>query len=442
MAMIRRFALITAFALLAAAALATPASAWYSNGGKTGVYATHNWVLDHAVANAGEAASWVDLEVALGATDDPDTYGTSKYLHSYYPSGPARGGPQKVADEYHALLKAYQAGDYAGASKHLGLLSHYYSDVCVPYHTVPEGSTKVNPRHDAYERDVFDMTRKFGDKSAWAAPWARTSVPDVRAKTVSAGKYARSKYSSMDASYKSHQALKGYAYDATGYVLRRAVNDLTDIICAVEKGQGLAPVPASTKHYMPRKIYYYPRNGQKVCSSAKCYDKSGKPMEGVAVKFKWPFKTVTAYTDANGYAYSWEYIGSNKTMSKKTVKLEQASSGVVATDTTWYVPTPVLKSGDAGVMTWIGNTRPKRNTVVKVKSRFVSTSGKPVAGLPVTFSWYFKSGTVRIKAVTDSKGYARCSYNIGKASKTRTYVRATTYSGGHKRSRRASFIPQ
>lgn len=451
--MYRRIAAITVTSLLLVAATASSAFAWANGGDNGNGYGTHDWLLEHAITLAGGNGDWVDVKTALLASDDPDSQGTSTYLHTYMEYGRAQGGPQQVADVYYKLVQAYQAGNYTEASRQLGVMSHYYSDITQPYHTDTRGTSSVNSRHYNYEVDVSAITRRYSDSTGWLTNRSRKTVTDVRRNAVSAALYARTKYVNLDASYKYHGAVKGYAYTATGYVLNRAVNDLADIIATVPSGQGLAEAPATMSQKMMKMTYYYPRRGSnfnadKICSQVYCYDAEGKPMRAVAVTFTWPFadgeKSYVAYTDANGYAYNWQAPGTGiSLMQRRTLSARTVASGETATSTTWYMPTPVLATGTSGVKTTVSNSRPKRGTNVKAWTRFRDTNGNPVSGLPVTFKWYFKTKTITVKAVTNANGYAYTTRNIGQASKGyRVYVKGLAYSGRYERYSRASFIPQ
>lgn len=91
----------------------------------------------------------------------------------------------------------------------------------------------------------------------------------------------------------------------------------------------------------------------------------------------------------------------------------------------------------------MSNYHPSRNTVVTASTLIRDRAGKGVVGLPVTFTWSFKSGKYSYKAVTNSKGVARVSKNIGGAARGyRVYVRAQTQSGGSNRSSTGSFVPK
>ena len=451
--MFRRAIIVIVAAVALVAVSAAPAFAWANGGDGGNAYGTHDWVLEHAIKLAGSKASWVDVPTALLASDDPDgTDGThtatSSLLHVYYDSTyVAQGGPNAAAQHYYRLVTAYKAGNYKEASRQLGLMSHYYADVTQPFHTYKDQNKTL---HESYEHAVSDETRTYAMSSDLLVVRSRKSVTDVRAYAVAAGKYSRARYDALETAYSANKVVtksNPTARAITRYTLSRATNDLADIICAVPAGAGIAKAPAKMTQKMSKTIYRYPRKGQYVQTTAVCKDASGNPMQGVAVRFTWPTATgtqsETRYTDADGYVYRWFFVAPLSNMKRYYVTARAASSGAVTSSSTSYLQSPVLADGTAGAYNRLNETRPKQNTVVKAKATFKSTSGKPVAGLPVTFKWTYKSYTKSFKTVTDEYGVARCSMNIGNATKGyRCYVRARAYSGGHRRSYTRSFIPQ
>jgi hypothetical protein len=69
----------------------SPAAAWSNGRSGPNSYGTHDWILDKAIKKLkrrGESVDWVRLNVALRATDDPDTkdgieFGSSPWWHVY-----------------------------------------------------------------------------------------------------------------------------------------------------------------------------------------------------------------------------------------------------------------------------------------------------------------------------------------------------------------------
>ena len=405
-------------------------------------YGTHDWVIEHAIDLAGTSASWVDVKTAILASDDPDQEKalTSSYLHVFKPLGRARGAPQAVADEYHLLMNAYQAGDFQEASRRLGRLSHYYADINQPYHTLAVADT--NGLHYEYEVAVSGMTRTYEHGPDLLAERPRQSVGDVRAATISAALFARGKYASLaDAYAASRDVSGGGARVITGELLSRAVNDLADIITAVEVGEGLAVEPATIDSEVSKQ---WPALNQTIRTAARVTDADGRPIEGAPVTFSWQIgsktETVTVYTHEDGVGYWWKSIGQAPLMRKHYAKAVSWSNDVVREDRAWYMPSPRLGTGTKGVKTTLSTRKPKRNTVVRAKTKFRSASGKPVKGLKVTFTWQFKSGTKKTYAYTNASGNAYSSMNIGKAKKGyKVRVRGRAQSGGQTRSSSITF---
>jgi len=448
--MLRKTLTLCAAVVLALGLGVSSAHAWGNGADQDGDgigdngYGTHDWIIEHAIDLAGAEAGWVDVEAARLASDDPDSLKTSKYLHGFKEFGRGRGGPQAAADEYYKLIRAYNAGDYVTASRHLGVLSHYYSDICQPFHTKYDAVNR-DALHTEYELDVHKLTDNYGESTGWITPRARYAVPDVRDKAVSAGKYSRSKYSELVSAFsKSHSVSSGTPKAVTDLVLSRAVNDLADIVCAVDDGKGLAENPKDIKVTMSK---YYPAQKSKVCAYAKVVDANGKPMEGVGVRLSWPLsngtETVTVYTEPDGVAHWWQNIGPATMMKRRSVESRSHSSGTTTVDSGWYIPSPKLASGTKGVKTTLSNRTPKQGTVVRAKTKFRSVSGKPVKGLKVTFTWQFKSGTKKTYATTNAYGNAYSSLNIGKAKKGYAVrVRGRAMSGGSTRSSSTTFRPR
>lgn len=457
--MYRRTLAIVVLAAVLSVGSVQSAFAWANGGDNRNGYGTHDWLLDKAIIAAGASASWVDVGVALRATDDPDSLGTSKHLHVFKESGSARGGPQQAADEYAALLAAYRAGNYVEASRLLGVMSHYYTDIAQPFHskstpdgavyTTKYGGTKlVGKIHNDYEQ-AAEAYVLHGDANARLVMRSRRPASDVRTMAVGAAKYARARYSTLMPSFAvSGKITGGAARDVTDQVFSRAVNDLADIIAAVPAGKGLALPPASMKHVMSKPAYYFPRKGQSIRTHVMCLDAAGKPMEGVRVRFTWPgengtTRTYVTYSDVTGLAYNWQNISSAGAMKKLPLTSKVSSSGQVKTNATWYMQTPRLAAGARGVKTTLSTTSPRRNTVVKVRTKLVSATGKPVKNMRVKFTWYHKNKKYTTSAVTDSRGIARSSRNIGSAARGyRVWVKGETYCGGSRRYSRAAFTPR
>jgi len=97
--------LVVMFALAVFALLLLPAAAlgWANGTGGAGGFGTHDWILQEADRLAAQNdAGWVDLDVALPHTDDPDTVFHDFYYHVYDTTGGDvyGGAPKKVALYY------------------------------------------------------------------------------------------------------------------------------------------------------------------------------------------------------------------------------------------------------------------------------------------------------------------------------------------------------
>ena len=119
--------------LLALALLATtiaPVAAW-NNGGDDPGYGTHDWVIDAALRVLdGRANGWFNASTARLHSDDPDNAGsTGENDHVYRDTGIRGGAIHRVAEHYAAAVRHHKAANYAAASREIGLMAHYYSDV-------------------------------------------------------------------------------------------------------------------------------------------------------------------------------------------------------------------------------------------------------------------------------------------------------------------------
>jgi hypothetical protein len=361
--MIRRTVLLAISCVLALSLGVTSAVAWCNGPAPLATprlagfgYGTHDWILDHAINQAGTEGDWVDVKTALWHTNDPDYYDINRDLHLFRDTGLSRGGPQAVADQYYIAAEALRRGDKATASKALGVLSHYYTDCMQPYHTTYD-AMKYNGAHSYYERAVDKYNRHYGEGTFWLSGAPAQPVTDVRQRAVYASKFSRARYAKLrsalqhdpDASVRKNSTVN----DVTGDILSRGVNDLADIIRTLSavhnEAQGLASAisttPALGTSAPPARISTYmsnpkPHRGRKVCAYAKCYDAKGQIIEGARVYFYWPkaggstFK-VAAYTNQFGVAHSWRPT-SGLAIRKHRVKAVSNSSGASRTSSVLF----------------------------------------------------------------------------------------------------------
>jgi hypothetical protein len=444
---VRRLVLLAIAAVLAFG-LAVPSAFAWGNGGDAADgdrYGTHDWLLDEAIRVAGVDGSWVDVRTALLATDDPDNE-TDRAAHSFRENGLYGGAPQKVADLYYQAVTAYAAGDIEGASRSLGLMSHYYTDILNPFHST-DASRPWSAVHGPYEHAVSIENNRPGKNRAWIAPAARVALADVRARTVAAAHFSRAKFPALIGALKSmHEIDLGQPIVSaiTRQVMSRAVNDLADIVSGVPSARGLAKAPATVKLTVSRR---YVTPGLMICAFAECKDAAGKPIEGASVAFTWPGPagsviTTLAYTGPSGVAHNWQRLIGTPYHVRSIVQAVASSSGSAVTKSTWFVKSVTLKAGSAGLRAKVSDTTPARESTVTARAIVRDRSGHAVVSLPVTFVWKFKTSTVTRTVMTDSSGVARVSLNIGACARGyRAWVTVKTTSAGHPRSAKTSFAP-
>lgn len=313
----RRIILVAIVTAMLVAMLPSTALAWCNgptrNGNRGDGYGTHDWILDRAIKIAGVQGTWVNRTTALVATDDPDSKKTPVTYHWFKETGSCRGAPQMVSEYYHKAVVAYRNGDRALASRYLGVMSHYFSDITQPFHASGKSAPYGALHHD-YEFAVEDYTNKPTANRSWVTPRATVPVTDIRAKTVSAALDARKYFPKLLAGYKRSRTVRtGMTNWVTKRMLSRAANDLADIISTIPSGAGEATVPANVNIRLsttaPKRSW-----GVRLGTLVTLTDANGKGLDAVGVKFVWylPSGTVTwlTFTDANGYIYRYQTITS------------------------------------------------------------------------------------------------------------------------------------
>lgn len=442
----RKTVILVLATILVVSMLPSTALAW-SNGppvkGKVGNgYGTHDWILDHAIKQAGANGKWVRRSPALLASDDPDSQKTIAFYHWYKESGACRGAPYIVSEYYNRAVVAYQAGNMVAASRYLGIMSHYYADITQPFHTTDK-SARYLAVHNSYEYAVDDYQHKPTGAAGWMVPRATVPVTDIRAKTVSAALYARSLYPSLVSSYKaSHKVSSGTPYRVTRLVMSRSVNDLADIISTIPSAAGKAPAPANINMNLN---VTYPRQKQLVGTYVTCTDANGQPMNAVGVKFVWRLPTGTktwlTFTDANGRAYKFQDIGNSPLMRKSYISAYVTVNGSTAAPSRWFMPTREAAPYATGFLTTV-TKNPTQGADLNMSARLRDTSGHGIPGIPVTFTWSLDSGAQKDVAMTDAYGVARLTRYIGNAPVGKpANVSASVQVGGRTRGSTATFWP-
>lgn len=167
---------------------ASPALAWANGPDGPDSYGTHDWVLDQALQAVGEKASWVNVRVALRATDDPDTvegidHASGTWWHVYDEWGETYGGaPEAAATWFRRTKRRLASGNERGASRALGILAHIVGDIANPMHT--DSRDREDSIHSPYESDVDERLEGYRfdyDGEGSAKPFARTLTVARRA---------------------------------------------------------------------------------------------------------------------------------------------------------------------------------------------------------------------------------------------------------------------
>jgi len=233
----KRAIAIWSLALGALLCAPVPALGWANGGHGGNGFGTHDWVLKEANRLAAKKnAGWVDLKVALPVTDDPDTRFHDVYYHVYDRWGSTYGdAPKKVALYFGRALAYRKQGKYGAASRMVGYLSHYYSDICNPLHT---DQTKAEEgMHSNYESAVNTRTDARGEHRQWIRFDGYRRVLQAGRKAKSAAVAAHKNYAALVSHYGAH------GYDATVSLItrramNRAANGLADMIVTLKR---LAP---------------------------------------------------------------------------------------------------------------------------------------------------------------------------------------------------------
>ena len=174
-----------------------PAYAWQNGNAARGLgrVTAQQWILDRADSLAGRAgAGWLDESAASASISWPDTRFRDFRFHYYDRSGKRQGGtaPRRIAAVYEKVVDALVANDMAKASSAFGVLAHYYTDICEPFHTDNAPIEWRNGLHDRYEQRVMRLINNGGDEAIRraAAPGAvsdiTTSITQFSIDTASA----------------------------------------------------------------------------------------------------------------------------------------------------------------------------------------------------------------------------------------------------------------
>jgi hypothetical protein len=410
--------------VLAIGSLGAPqrVAAWGNNADN--LFGTHDWILAQALRVLGGAPDWMNVQVALEATDDPDTIErqqdpSTTLWHVYKEKGRRGGAPSAVLTRYAQTIDAVARGDqlatdgdaagaraaYDEASRLVGLLAHYAGDVSQPFHSAYAGLD--DKLHSSYERIVGAVTRSPGAKPQWQRPAHEvTPSTNVRRTIIRTAAYSRQFYKELRTHLAAHPGeLDARASEITGLVLKRAADDLASIIAAIATKGGYGPeVKVSVKI---RDHYIAAGRGEMIYLRAT--DLAGNPVEGVEFAADIPDAEGGTHrerwgTDAHGDAHFYfPARGARSTV--VTVKVWTTIGTAVINRPVWYMVTPPLGTFKVGAT-------PSRATVGQmVQARAVARdrAGRGVRGLKVTFAWNDGTTVVKTTATTNRDGIAYSS---------------------------------
>jgi hypothetical protein len=208
---------------------ASPAEAWRNGDASTGGFGTHDWILWQASRLAAEnGAGWLDLSAALPATDDPDTVLRDSVNHSYDVWGRRYGtAPTRIAYCYRRAFDYLSTGDTSAASRMLGLLSHYYADICEPFHT--DQRVGEARRQARFESAMLQRTVAADQNQTWITYDGYQPASSIKTKAVSAATLAHRDYNPLFTAMKSG-GLSPAALAIGRRSLDRAVNGIADLL--------------------------------------------------------------------------------------------------------------------------------------------------------------------------------------------------------------------
>lgn len=332
-----------AIAMLVVLATAGSAAAWSngpSAGGVTGDgYGTHDWIIDQAIKTfGGTPPSWLEIDTARKASDDPDTLFWRTNEHVYMESGYGRGAVYMTTEYYARVINDIKKGDHHQASIDFGRMAHFFADLAVPFHTAYAAVSKTST-HNAYELLVDSRNRTSSSAPEWqTADRSPGPVTDVRALSIALAAYSRAYYPELYKEFtKNQKTMTARASQITGYLLKKASRELGDLLYSATNGIGNPPAAAKV---VPSLKYVQPSSIEYQAIYIKVTDASGKPIEGARVDVWWPSSAnvpngaeptahvFRAYTMPDGVAKATAYIDLSQHGKKMAVKVQVATRGV------------------------------------------------------------------------------------------------------------------
>lgn len=214
------------------------ASGWANGRSGPNGYGTHDWILDKALAaveRRNNSVGWVRRDVALWATDNPDTvdgidHASGTWWHVYDIWGETYGGaPEAVEIWYCRASQSLRTGDRKQASRALGYIAHLVGDVANPMHT--DSRPAEDSIHSPYETDVDQRSTRRGTTYRFNFDGLHKSEP--RAKTVHVATVAHRAYENLVSSY-SGGGYTSTVHRITKRQLNRGANAVADLAAGLK----------------------------------------------------------------------------------------------------------------------------------------------------------------------------------------------------------------
>ena len=432
---------LAATAILAVALVApTPVLGWGNAGDN---YGTHDWVVDQAVKVLDGRAPWFDARLARLSSNDPDAERVGEANeHVYRATGRQGGGVHMVATHYDLAMAAYQAGDYATASTEIGLLSHYVADLSQPYHTHVDATPHLRIHLD-YENLISPLQRDANDTPAWSSNRRTVSeVTDIRAKAVGTAAYSRQFFKELHRRLSTDGVrLTPRVSEITGLVLKRASNDIADMIWSISQGVGAQRELGSLTMSLR---WTGIRPGDPNLVRVRALDVDRRPIVGLLVLLRWPTATGSRleymYTDAEGYAQRYDSVGTKPTLRLRPVDATATVRDVTKVVNSGWTLSPRLATGRAGFRTVVNDATVVDGQTVTVTSIARDANGRGIPDLLVTWTWDYDGTKVRTRAYTDANGRATSSRPVtADTTRSTVVVTARTQAGSTNRSSTTSF---
>jgi len=229
-----RLAILACLAAFVLLLLPVAALAWSNGPSGANGFGTHDWVLKEANRLAAtKSAGWVRLSAALHHTDDPDTVFHDTYYHCYDVWGSRYGNaPKKVAEYYARALAARKAGNWTAASRYVGLMAHYYADICNPMHT--DQCAAEESIHSSYESAAQDYTDSPGENRGWVRFNGYDAATNVVGRVKATAAASHKQYTALVNNYSANGMSAG-VMSITHNSMNRAANGLADLIISIQR---------------------------------------------------------------------------------------------------------------------------------------------------------------------------------------------------------------